>query len=108
MSYGVLGPLAVPLALGTLTLSTEGRPEESAAIEVIRHAWDAGIRVFDTADSYALDDKDLHYGERLLARALAGREATVVTKVGMARPKGRWVPAGAPDRIRKQIGRAHV
>jgi histidinol-phosphate phosphatase family protein len=103
MSYGVLGPLAVPLALGTLTLSTEGRPEESAAIEVIRHAWDAGIRVFDTADSYALDDKDLHYGERLLARALAGREATVVTKVGMARPKGRWVPAGAPDRIRKRV-----
>jgi histidinol-phosphate phosphatase family protein len=98
----------VPLGLGLLRLSTEGRPDETAAIAVIHHALDAGIRVLDTADSYALDDKDLHYGERLVRKALAAwggdrTEVRVVTKVGMARPKGRWVPAARPERLRKVV-----
>jgi aryl-alcohol dehydrogenase-like predicted oxidoreductase len=70
-TYGVLGDLALPLALGMLRLSTEGRPDEATAIGVIHRALDAGIRVLDTADSYCLDDKDLHYGERLVHKALA-------------------------------------
>lgn len=107
-TYGVLGPLDLPLGLGLLRLSTEGRPQEADAIAVIHHALDAGIRVLDTADSYCLDDKDLHYGERLVRKALAtwggDRDAVrVVTKVGMARPKGRWVPAARPERLRKVV-----
>ncbi|MES2638864.1 MAG: aldo/keto reductase [Myxococcota bacterium] len=110
-TYGVLGPLSLPLGLGLLRLSTEGRPDEAAAIEVIHRALDAGIRVLDTADSYALDDKDLHYGERLVHKAVAswGGDAAavrIVTKVGMARPKGRWVPAARPERLRKEVERS--
>ena len=70
-NYGVLGALEVPLALGLLRLSTEGRPSEADAIALICFALDQGIRVLDTADSYALDDRDLHYGERLVHKALA-------------------------------------
>jgi histidinol-phosphate phosphatase family protein len=106
-TYGVLGTLDLPLGLGLLRLCTEGRPAEADAIAVIHHALDAGVRVLDTADSYALDDKDLHYGERLVRKALADRadrgDVRVITKVGMARPKGRWVPAARPERLRKMV-----
>lgn len=106
--YGVLGELDVPLALGLLRLSTEGRPPEADALAVIRFALDRGVRVLDTADSYALDDRDLHYGERLVREALAGwsgprEQVRVITKVGLARPKGRWVPNGRRDHLRKMI-----
>ena len=106
--YGVLGSLDLPLALGLLRLSTEGRPAQADAIGVIHAALDAGIRVLDTADSYALDDRDLHYGERLARAALeswAGprEDVRIVTKAGMARPKGRWVPNARPDHLRRMV-----
>lgn len=106
--YGVLGKLGVPLGLGLLRLSTEGRPAAADAIDVIRFALDRGVRVLDTADSYALDDRDLHYGEKLVRDALAGwsgpqQEVRVVTKVGLARPKGRWVPNGRREHLRKMV-----
>ena len=107
-NYGVLGQLEVPLGLGLLRLSTEGRPAEADAIDVIRFALDQGVRVLDTADSYALDDRDMHYGERLVREAIAGWEGPreqirVITKAGLARPKGRWVPNGRRDHLRKMV-----
>jgi aryl-alcohol dehydrogenase-like predicted oxidoreductase len=106
--YGVLGALDVPLALGLLRLSTEGRPVSADAIDVVRFALDQGIRVLDTADSYALNDGDLHYGERLARDAIDGwsgprDEVRVVTKVGLSRPKGRWVPSGGRTHLRKMV-----
>src|SRR4051794_21671343 len=91
--YGVLGTLDVPLGLGLLRLSTEGRPSEEDAIAVVRFALDQGIRLLDTADSYALGDGDLHYGEYLVRKALEAwdgprGEVRVITKAGLARPKG--------------------
>src|SRR5262245_54042894 len=106
--YGTFGPLTTPLALGLLRLSTEGRPSEADAIDVIRFALDQGIRLLDTADSYALSDSDLHYGERLVQKALEGwggprDRVRVITKAGLARPKGRWVPNGRRDHLRKMV-----
>ncbi|MFT3764145.1 MAG: aldo/keto reductase [Minicystis sp.] len=106
--YGVLGSLDIPLGLGLLRLSTEGRPAEAEAIDVLHFALDQGVRLLDTADSYALDDRDLHYGERLVRKALDAwsgpkHEVRVVTKAGLARPKGRWVPNGRPDHLRKMV-----
>ena len=107
-TYGVLGKLDVPLALGLLRLSTEGRPSEADAIDVIHYALAQGIRVLDTADSYALDDRDMHYGEHLVRKALAAwdgprADVRVITKAGLARPKGRWVPAGGRDHLIKMV-----
>jgi histidinol-phosphate phosphatase family protein len=107
-AFGVFGALAVPLAFGTLRLGTEGRPEQDAAIAVIHAALDGGIRVLDTADSYALDDKDMHYGERLVCEALRRwngpkEQVRVLTKVGMIRPKGRWLPNGRVEHLRKAV-----
>ncbi|APR86422.1 oxidoreductase [Minicystis rosea] len=106
--YGVLGALDIPLGLGLLRLSTEGRPSEEEAIGVIHLALDQGIRLLDTADSYALDDRDLHYGERLVHKALAAwsgprADVRVITKAGLARPKGRWVPNGRRDHLRRMV-----
>jgi HAD superfamily hydrolase (TIGR01662 family) len=103
---GILGELHLPLGLGLLRLATEGRPEEADAIEVIRFALDQGIRVFDTADSYCLDDKDLHYGERLAREAATKSGALILTKVGMMRPKGKWLPNGKPDHIKRAVERS--
>ena len=67
-------------------------PEETA-VETIAAAAEAGITVFDTARAY-------EGNEALLARALRGREARIVTKGGMARTGGAWIPDGRAKRIR--------
>lgn len=105
---GLLGQLQVPLAFGLLRLSTEDRPEREAAIALIHHALSAGIRVLDTADSYCLNDKELHYGEQLAVDALRSwsgpqDEVKIITKVGLARPKGKWLPAGSARQLRSAV-----
>ena len=107
-NYGVLGELEVPLALGLLRLSTEGRPEETEAIEVIHHALDNGLRVLDLADVYSENEKDLHYAEHLARKAIDSWSGSqdalrVVTKAGLERPKGRWRPNGRPERLRSSV-----
>lgn len=104
----VLGELAIPMGLGLLRLSTEGRPEEAAAIGVIQHALDRGIRLLDTADVYCLDHRDLHYGEELARKAVEtwdgpSDEVRIITKAGLARPKGRWMPSGRPEKLRAAV-----
>ncbi len=105
---GPLGPLHVPLGLGLLRLATEGRPSLEEAIAVIHFALDRGIRVLDTADVYSLDHTDLHFGERLARSAVESwhgprDEVRILTKVGLARPRGRWIPDGRPDHLRKSV-----
>ena len=71
-------------------------PPESA-FETIAAAAEAGITVFDTARAY-------EGNERLVARALrrcgVAERARIVTKGGMARPGGAWVPDGRAKAIR--------
>ncbi|HMP01526.1 MAG TPA: aldo/keto reductase [Gemmatales bacterium] len=107
-TLGVLGPLPLRLGLGLLRLSTAGRPATDQAIALIHAALDQGVRLLDTADSYGLDHTDLHYGEKLARQAVANwsgprAEVRIITKVGLARPKGRWMPAGRPEQIRKAV-----
>lgn len=74
---------------------------EQAAIATVRAAYDAGVRRFDTARAYATIDDPAH-NERLLARALAGRdEAFIATKGGHYRvDQGTWAHDSSPARLR--------
>jgi HAD superfamily hydrolase (TIGR01662 family) len=87
-----------PIVLGAMRLSTAGRPDDADALAVLHAALDAGVQVIDSADSYALDEDDLGHNERLIARL--GRPAIVITKAGLRRPGGRWIPDASPERLR--------
>jgi len=79
-----LAPDEPRIGLGCMRLGEEAAATIAAAVE-------SGITVFDTARAYEAS-------EALLAETLRGvRGARVVTKGGMARPDGAWVP---------EIGRA--
>jgi aryl-alcohol dehydrogenase-like predicted oxidoreductase/adenylate kinase family enzyme len=91
------GPLVdvseLRIGLGCMRLSTDEGGTEEHAVATIVAAADVGITVFDTARSYGDN-------ERLLARALRGSRAQIVTKGGMARPGGAWIPDGRAKSIR--------
>jgi aryl-alcohol dehydrogenase-like predicted oxidoreductase len=80
-----------------MRLSIDEDPDEERALATIRSAVEAGITVFDTARAYGDN-------ERLLARVLRGvrtdRPARIVTKGGMTRAEGRWIPDGRAKAIR--------
>jgi aryl-alcohol dehydrogenase-like predicted oxidoreductase len=80
------------------------RRSPTAGLRALREAADAGITFFDTADSYARG-----ISERLVGRALAGRQVVVCTKVGYlktpaakaaARPHGGGTQCFAPEYVR--------
>ncbi|HEV2981980.1 MAG TPA: aldo/keto reductase, partial [Solirubrobacteraceae bacterium] len=72
--------------------------DEQLALDTILAAARGAMTVFDTAHAYGAHAGAPGHGERLLARGLrlAGRERTarIVTKGGMTRPGGAWVPDG--------------
>jgi aryl-alcohol dehydrogenase-like predicted oxidoreductase/predicted kinase len=85
------------VGLGCMRLSTDEDRDERRAFETIAAAADSRITVFDTARAYGDN-------ERLLASSLercgAGESARIVTKGGMSRPAGAWIPDGRARTIR--------
>jgi aryl-alcohol dehydrogenase-like predicted oxidoreductase len=96
-------PTELRVGLGCMRMSTDSDREEQAAYETIAAAVDAGITVFDTARAYGHGAHELGHNERLLARALracaAHEAARIVTKGGMTRLGGGWVPDGRAKAI---------
>jgi aryl-alcohol dehydrogenase-like predicted oxidoreductase len=102
-AFGNLGVNLSRIGLGTMPLAIAGRPSFEDATRLIWRALEGGINWFDTADSYALDDADIGYGERLLAHALKEAKAedvVVTTKGGWVRPQGEWRIDGQPARLK--------
>ena len=102
---GARAPAVPSVGYGGMHLSLQGRPPRSQALDVIRAALDAGVRLIDTADAYCLDDADIGHNEMLIAEALRGwsgdRDAVLVaTKGGLTRPGGRWDRDGRPEHLR--------
>jgi len=92
------------IGLGCMRLSTDEDRDEQRALDTIGAAVDAGITIFDTAHAYGRGENELGHNERLLARALRGRSegARIVTKGGMARTGGRWVPDARAKTLRRE------
>jgi aryl-alcohol dehydrogenase-like predicted oxidoreductase len=86
-----------------MRLSTDEARDERRAAETISAAAGAGVTLFDTARAYGRDHRDLGHNERLLAGALRDcggeRLARILTKGGMTRPGGAWVPDGRAKAI---------
>ena len=82
------------LGLGTAELAGLYRPVSGdEAVRLVEHAWDAGIRYFDSAPLYGYGN-----GERRLGLGLGGHDRddfTVSTKVGRLLYPRDAVPAGA-------------
>lgn len=81
-----------------MRLSTDENRDQVKAAETIAAAAAAGVTVFDTARAYGWDAEDFGHNEALLARALrrcgAHEKARIVTKGGMTRIGGGWIPDG--------------
>ena len=86
-----------------MRFSTDAARDEQRAQDTIAAAAAAGVTVFDTAHAYGRDEAELGHNERLLARALRGcgaeQNARIVTKGGMTRPGGAWLPDGRAKAI---------
>jgi aryl-alcohol dehydrogenase-like predicted oxidoreductase len=86
-----------------MRLSTDENRDEGMATEAIGAAIAAGVTVFDTARAYGWDAGESGHNEALLARALrrngAHEKARIVTKGGMTRPGGAWIPDGRAKSI---------
>jgi aryl-alcohol dehydrogenase-like predicted oxidoreductase len=99
-----LAPSELRVGLGCMRLSTDAGRDPERAHATIAAAVATGITVFDTARAYGLGEAELGHNERLLARALraggAEHTARVVTKGGMTRQAGAWVPDGRAKTIR--------
>eukprot|EP00931_Biecheleriopsis_adriatica_P102732 TRINITY_DN77670_c0_g1_i1.p1 TRINITY_DN77670_c0_g1~~TRINITY_DN77670_c0_g1_i1.p1 ORF type:complete len:408 (+),score=68.17 TRINITY_DN77670_c0_g1_i1:71-1294(+) len=115
---------AAAFGLGTLALGVTYpdpglRPSDSDAVALLVKAIQAGVEVIDTADAYGSGPDDMHYCERLVARALAevgpskAGKVFVVSKGGMRRivpPPGdrlsntwRPIPSLTPEGVRQRI-----
>jgi aryl-alcohol dehydrogenase-like predicted oxidoreductase/histidinol phosphatase-like enzyme len=75
-----------------MRLSTAPDRDPVRAEAVITAAVAAGVELFDTADAYCHDDTEIGANESLLAPI--AHTHRVVTKGGLVRPGGAWVPNG--------------
>ncbi len=86
-----------------MRLSTDESRDQALAHKTIAAAVEAGVTVFDTARAYGHGPAELGHNERLLAAALrscgAELSARIVTKGGMTRAGGAWVPDGRTKAI---------
>ena len=92
-----------PIGLGCMPLSTASAPPIEQGIRTIHAALDAGVRLLDTADAYAVDEAHVGDNERLIARALRGRadSAVVATKGGHVRHGTDWDLDASPVHLRR-------
>jgi len=96
-----LSPHELRVGLGCMRLSTDADRDDVRAEATVNAALAAGITVFDTAHAYGHDERELGHNEALLGRLLKGKSARVVTKGGMRRPHGCWVPDGRAKALRE-------
>ena len=86
------------IGLGCMRLGADAERGDAIAFETIAAAAGAGITVFDTAHAYGAGEAPLGRNERLVAQGLrncgAAERARIVTKGGMTRQEGGWVPDG--------------
>ena len=85
---GTDGPILPALGFGCMGMSEfYGETDDDQSLEVLRRAYEAGVRMFDTADMYGNG-----HNEELLARFLKDgkSDAFVATKFGIRKAPGEY------------------
>jgi aryl-alcohol dehydrogenase-like predicted oxidoreductase len=99
----ICGREVLAIGLGCMPMSTRRDRDGARSLATIHAALDAGVRVLDTADAYALDEAEFGHNEELIARALAGRddarEVLLATKGGHVRRGRAWELDGRPEHL---------
>ncbi|GAA3638180.1 aldo/keto reductase [Microbacterium awajiense] len=92
------------IAEGCGRFSTAPEVNHANAVATVRAAYDAGLRVFDTARAYATVGDPLH-NERLLTLALRDRDDVIImTKGGHFRSGvAQWGIDNTPARLRRDV-----
>ncbi len=92
-----------PIGLGGMPMSLSSRPPEERSLRTIQAALDAGVNFIDTADAYSANSDDFGHNERLIAKALNGRDDVLVaTKGGHTRTAdGGWELDGRPEYLKR-------
>jgi aryl-alcohol dehydrogenase-like predicted oxidoreductase/predicted kinase len=80
-----------------MRMTTDEYRDDEQALATIAAAAEAGITVFDTARAYGDNERLLAHGLRC---AKADATARIVTKGGMSRAGGGWIPDGRAKSIR--------
>jgi aryl-alcohol dehydrogenase-like predicted oxidoreductase len=93
------------IGLGAMHLSTDQRPDETTAIEVVHAALDEGITLIDTADAYTPQDHAPGHNEQVVSKALKSyggdkSDVLVATKGGHTREGVAWGLNGRPEYLR--------
>lgn len=100
-SFGTTGWAASAVGLGTWTLGNQfGELTDEESRRIVRSSFDAGVNIFDTAESYGIPNGT---SELRLGRALEGirEQVYVVSKIGhWGKRTGQGVPKTTPDMIR--------
>ncbi|MGF1601784.1 MAG: aldo/keto reductase [Thermosynechococcaceae cyanobacterium] len=98
---GITGLQVSAIGMGTWNIGNQwGHIDESTALATVRSAFDSGVNIFDTAESYGIP---AGLSEERLGKALIGiRDRThIVTKIGRwGRRTGQTVPMTTVDMIR--------
>ncbi len=89
-----------PIGLGAMPLDEYSKMPEKEAIEFLRYAVKAGVKLIDTADVYGLG-----HNEELIGKALTPEQKKsiiIASKAGCTRPGGTgWGTDGRPEHIKK-------
>lgn len=111
--FGKLGWPVSAIGMGTWNIGNQwGEVDEQTAWATIRAAYDQGMTLFDTAESYGIPNG---LSEMRLGRGLAGirHNVVIVSKIGhWGERTGQGVPKTTPDMIRlcghAILGRLHT
>ena len=99
--FGQTGWQVSTIGMGTWNIGNQwGKVDETTALATVRSAFDNGVNLFDTAESYGVP---AGLSEERLGKALVGirHQAHVVTKIGRwGRRSGQTVPMTTVDMVR--------
>ncbi|NCJ07575.1 aldo/keto reductase [Synechococcales cyanobacterium C] len=100
-NFGKTGLKISAIGLGTWNLGNQwGAIDEETALDTVRAAFDQGVNLFDTAESYGIP---CGLSEERLGKALKGirHQVHIITKVGRwGRRSGQTVPMTTVDMVR--------